>query len=101
MSGLSKLPVWTPIYTDDDCIYEAVDSRGRAWRMWLVEDDTPDDPFPRGWRFAPIDALDQANFIKHVGGGREFDTAAMRIDVGEVAGDPDFRHRMGLDESTD
>lgn len=98
MSDRSKLPVWTRIWAGDTYIYEGTDSRGRTWRMWFVEDDAPSDPFPAGWRFAPIDELDQINFIAHVGGGREFDTAAMRIDAGEVVGDPGFRHRMGLDE---
>lgn len=94
MSGLSQLPVWD----GDTYIYEAVDSLGRAWRMWFVRDETADDPFPAGWRFAPIDELHQANFIAHIGGGRELDIAAMRIDAGEVAGDPAFLHRMDLDE---
>jgi hypothetical protein len=39
--------------------------------------------------------------IKHVGGGREFYTAAMRIDAGEVARDLRFRYRIGLDKPTD
>lgn len=98
MSGLSKLPAWTPIWTGDDYTYEAVDGRGRPWRLWFVDDETADDPFPRGWRFAPVDALDQVNFIEHLGGGRDFDLAAMRIVGHEIVTDPGFRHRMGLDE---
>ena len=101
MNSQSQLPVWTPISTGVDIIYEAVDSRGRMWRMWFVEDDAPDDPFPPGWRFAPADAPSQANFLEHVGGGREFDTAALRIDANEVIGDSGFRCRMGLDEPTE
>lgn len=81
LSDLSQLPSWTPIWTDDGYIYEALDSNGRAWRLWFVKSDSPDDPFPRGWRFAPIDALDQVNFFEHLGGGRAFDLAAMRIDA--------------------
>lgn len=98
MSERSRLPVWTPVHTGEDRFYEAVDSRGHAWRMWLVAEDAPGDPFPSGWRFAPVGALEQANFIERVGGLRELDIAAMRIDAGAVVGDKEFRHRMGLDD---
>jgi hypothetical protein len=66
--------------------------------MWLVTDPAPSDPFPAGWRFAPVDALDQANFIERVGGLREFDTAAIRIDAMLTATDAGFQHRMGWDD---
>lgn len=90
----SQLPVWTPIWTGQTYRYEAVDSRGRAWRLWFADGGEPGDPFPRGWRFAPVDELDQLNFLEHVGGGRDFDRAAMRIDAHATAADPDFQHRM-------
>lgn len=99
MNDRSRLPVWTQIRTEGGFIYEAADSRGRVWRMWLVNEDASGDPFPRGWRFAPVDALDQVNFIEHIGALRELDLAAMRIDAGAAANDPSFRHRMGLDDS--
>lgn len=96
----SKLPEWTEIGNFADGVYEAVDSRGVAWRCWCVWGDVTNRP-PLEWRFAPVDALDQVRVIEHIGGGRELDIASMRIDVDEVIGDQRFRDSMGLDEPTD
>lgn len=98
MSGLSRLPVWTPVRTGGSLVYEAADSAGRAWRMWFVDEPAPADPHPPGWRYAPVENLGQAGFIEHLGGGREHDIAAARIDPSGVTTDPAFRYRVGLDD---
>lgn len=96
----STLPMWTEVGNRADGVYEAVDSRGVAWRCWCVW-DVVTGRLPLEWRFAPVNALDQVSVIEHIGGGRELDIASMRIDVDEVIGDQEFRDHMGLNELTD
>ncbi|UKD50808.1 hypothetical protein L3Q65_00500 (plasmid) [Amycolatopsis sp. FU40] len=79
MSGLPTLPVWQRFHTDAGVTHEALDAAGRAWRLWFEPQGTPGSPLPAGWRFAPLDALDQTGFIEHRGGARELDIAAVRI----------------------
>ncbi|MFI6030838.1 hypothetical protein [Amycolatopsis magusensis] len=103
--GHGALPQWTPIHDgpdselyEDGLYYEATGSDDRTWRLWMVTDTRPDDPFPAGWRLAPVDALDQTNYIQRVGGFREFDQASLRIaDRHELRADPlAVRQQLGL-----
>lgn len=98
VSDRSQLPVWTPIWTGDTYIDElppAPTAGGGCNSSMMTRVKTR---FPRVGGSRPVDALDHVNFIEHVGGGRDFELAAMRIDAREVAGEPGFRYRMGLDE---
>jgi hypothetical protein len=85
VSDLPKLPMWAVRSTEDGFVYENEDSQGRVWRMWRVTAPAPGDPFPEGWRFAPVDALDQIQFVKF-GGLRE---------LGWIT-EGGFRHHLGL-----
>lgn len=95
----SKLPTWTEVGSRTDGVYEAVDSRGVAWRLWCVWDAAGAPPVE--WRFAPVNALDQVSVIEHIGGGKELDIASMHIDTREVVRDQRFWDDMGLDKPTD
>jgi hypothetical protein len=100
---LSDLPVWTPIWCEasNTYRYEAKNSWGRTWRLWYVDTDQASDPFPAGFRFAPVDALDQVNFVEKVGGDRDFDKAAYLIDAQQTVSNPEFRYRMAWPGQSD
>lgn len=77
--------VWRRLYDAPGFVHETVDRQGRTWRMWFTDADVSRDPHPRGWRVAPLAALDEAAFVPHTGDGREFDIATALITADETA----------------
>ncbi len=72
---------WRRLYDAPGFVHETPDHCGRTWRMWFADAGTSRDPHPRGWRLAPLAALDQIAFVPHTGDGREFDAAAALINA--------------------
>lgn len=94
------LPLWTQIGGIGSTIFEAPDPGGTMWRLWAVDDPAPADPFPRGYRLAPCDDLDNINFITGEHGlYHTLDTAGLRIAGDAIRRDPEgARRQLGLTE---
>ncbi|GAA3878291.1 hypothetical protein GCM10022243_48740 [Saccharothrix violaceirubra] len=82
------LPQWEPIGGIGSGVFEAPDPEGSMWRLWAVDDPDPGAPFPRGYRLARCDDLDDSDFISGEHGlYYVLDTAGMRI-TGQRGPDP-------------
>jgi hypothetical protein len=94
------LPQWTQLGGYGSGTFEAPDPTGVMWRLWAVDDPAPGDPFPRGYRLAPRDDLDNINFVTGEHGlYHALDTAGMRIAGDAIRLDPDgARRQLGLTE---
>ncbi|MFE1451894.1 hypothetical protein [Streptomyces olivaceoviridis] len=93
------LPQWEPIGGFGSGTYEAKDPDGTAWRLWLVEQPTGDDPLLPGYRLAPRDSPTDTTYITAEHGlYNALDQAGMRISGRAVQADPDgARRQLGLD----
>jgi hypothetical protein len=96
-SHQGPLPEWTMAGYGGP--YEAVDPGGVAWRLWHAEKPSAADPHPAGYRLAPVDDLDIAEYVTADRGlYHALDMAGMRIAADAVRDDPEGAVlQLGLD----